>query len=152
MLKVPAVRSRSHANPQITKFQSSISIFEAEIQPFASGCKGGCYGTKCCILDFFVLQCKCSFTRDIVVIWKSCSKQPFLACWPLCTCGCQGKAASATKLQDLQSAFIDFSYESSIKTLSQLEAEIQSIAGVVTIEPKFVTGCQGKACLATKLW
>ncbi len=38
------------------------------------------------------------------------------------------------------------------QTLSQLEAEIQSIARVIAVELIFVTGCQGKACLATKLW
>ncbi len=45
------------------------SQFEAEIQSFAFGCyQGGCYGTKCCILDFFVLQCKNSFAINIIVV------------------------------------------------------------------------------------
>ncbi len=50
-----------------------------------------------------------------------------------------------------QSAFKDLSYELNIKDLPQLEAEMQAIAGVVAVQPKFVTGYQGKACPATKL-
>ncbi len=42
-------------------------------------------------------------------------------------------------------------YERNIKTLSQLEAEIQPVARLVATEQKFVTGCQGNACLTTKL-
>ncbi len=74
--------------------------------------------------------------------------------------GCKGtgicnwlpwKSLPSNKIVRLKSAFKNFQNEPNIKALSLLGAEIQPFARVVAMEPKFITGCQGIAYLATKL-
>ncbi len=69
-----------------------------------------------------------------MVVARDRNLEDFQYFWYFCTDSYQGKLSIATKHYGFQSALKYLSYEPNIKALSQLEAEIQSIARVVARE------------------